>query len=400
MQLPFVYKDRANVGAKQLGGGEKRIQWCKKHFPFGSIMRTVSIGGREHGGPPNPMHESTQGTSLCITRWELNVPDLVMSCAECATGVLSATKSRSAKIASSVMPIFCLSGQTGWQIGSVYICSKCCCKVRSADGNWLARSLPIDPKWVNPTNHFQLHQDMAKVTEKTMLTESSRDWMSETPYECQNDFYVELEGSHYTGEVASVAFPDFPLIKDWQGQFPPSGKQVQELAELAAKHRNTLSGVSNDDHHKQHLQGQGCKTSCVIDHTFSALSDCPSQIGAKAICTQGVNGSQVSSVVLVDSTATSKAAYAVEQCARRTNCWPQVMCSDIFPKLHGFFQLIFGAHLLWDASVCFILSIEFHNTCVPTIHHTGLRHVDSNDASAAAMRRMSKRQQLHSKMAP
>lgn len=177
-------------------------------------------------------------------------------------------------------------------------------------------------------------------------TESSGDWMSESLYERQNDFFVELEGSYYTGAIAGVVFPEFPLIKDWRGQFPPSGKQIRELAELAAKSRNTLSGVSDDDRHKRELQGQECETSFVIDHTFSALSNYPSQLGAKAICTQGVDGGRIASVVLVDSTAIIEAAHAVEQCARRPNFRPRVMYSDIFPKLHDFFQLLFGVQLL------------------------------------------------------
>jgi hypothetical protein len=95
-----------------------------------------------------------------------------------------------------------------------------------------------------------------------MLTESSGDWMSESLYECQNDFFVDLKGSYcHTGAIAGTLFPNFPLIEDWRGQFlfPPSRKQIQELVELAAKSRNTLSGVSDDERHKQELQGQGCK---------------------------------------------------------------------------------------------------------------------------------------------
>jgi hypothetical protein len=104
--------------------------------------------------------------------------------------------------------------------------------------------------------------------------------------------------------------------------------------------------VSDDEQHKRELQGQGCKTSFVIDHTCSALSNYPSQLGAKAICTQGVDGGQISYVVLVYNTAIIKAAHAVEQCARRPNFWPLVMSSDMFPKLHDFFQLLFGVQLL------------------------------------------------------
>jgi hypothetical protein len=163
--------------------------------------------------------------------------------------------------------------------------------------------------------------------------------MSERLYKCQNDFFVEFKGSYYTGAIAGIAFPDFPFIKDWQGQFPP------------AKSRKTLLGVSDNEHHKQELQGQGCETSFVIDHTFSALSNYPSQLGAKAICTQGVDGGRISSVVLVNSTAIIETTYAVEQCARRPNFWHRVMYSDSFPKLHDFFHLIFGVQLVGRLSL-------------------------------------------------
>jgi hypothetical protein len=63
----------------------------------------------------------------------------------------------------------------------------------------------------------------------------------------------------------------------------------------------------------------------VIDHTFSALSNYPSQLGAKAICTKGVDGGQILYVVLVDSTAIIEAAHAVEQYARWPNSRPRVM---------------------------------------------------------------------------
>jgi hypothetical protein len=47
-----------------------------------------------------------------------------------------------------------------------------------------------------------------------MLIESSGDWMSESLYECPNNFFVELKGSYYTGVIAGIVFPGFPLIKD------------------------------------------------------------------------------------------------------------------------------------------------------------------------------------------
>jgi hypothetical protein len=89
-------------------------------------MWTAPIGGRQLGAPPNPLYdESIQGTPIFITQWELNVPDLVMGCVECTEGVLLNSKFRSSKIASSLMPIFSISRQTGWQTGSTYTYSDC-----------------------------------------------------------------------------------------------------------------------------------------------------------------------------------------------------------------------------------------------------------------------------------
>jgi hypothetical protein len=118
MQLPpFVYEDKEKNGARRLGGG-KIIEWCKKPFLSGSIMWTVPIGGRQLDAPPKPLYESIQGTPIFIMRWELNVPDLVMGCVECTEGILWNSKFCSSKIASSVTPIFSISGQADWQIGS------------------------------------------------------------------------------------------------------------------------------------------------------------------------------------------------------------------------------------------------------------------------------------------
>jgi hypothetical protein len=80
-----------------------------------------------------------------------------------------------------------------------------------------------------------------------------------------------------------------------------------------------LSGVCNNERNKLEIQGIGCTKSTVINHTFSALSNYQLLLGAKAIFTQGVDGGQVSSVVLVDSTAIQEASHAIKQCAHCSN---------------------------------------------------------------------------------
>ena len=152
-----------------------------------------------------------------------------------------------------------------------------------------------------------------------MLTQGSTKWVSEMLYENQNNYYKEKEATYYSGEIAGAIFADFPLLKEWSGPFPPSPDQLLELPEKAAKSTNTLSGVCDDERNKHEIQGIGCTKSSVINHTFSALSNYQSLLGAKAIFCRGVDGGQVSLVVLVDSTAINQASHAIKQCARCPN---------------------------------------------------------------------------------
>ncbi len=138
--------------------------------------------------------------------------------------------------------------------------------------------------------------------------------MSETVYKNQNEYYKEKEAAYYTGEISSVIFADFPLLKEWRGPFPPSLDQLLELAEKAGKLTNTFLGVCDDERNKHEIQGIGCSKPSVIDHTFSALSNHQLLLSAKAIFCQGVDGGQVFPVVLVDSIAINQASHAIKQC--------------------------------------------------------------------------------------
>mgnify|MGYP000158265320 CR=1 FL=1 len=52
-----------------------------------------------------------------------------------------------------------------------------------------------------------------------------------------------------------MIFADFPLLKEWRGPFPPSYEQLLDLAEKAAKLKNTLLGISDDERNKPEIQG-------------------------------------------------------------------------------------------------------------------------------------------------
>ncbi len=86
-----------------------------------------------------------------------------------------------------------------------------------------------------------------------MLTQGSAKWVSESLYKNQNDYYTEKEAAYYTGEISSVIFADFPLLKEWRGPFPPSSDQLLDLAEKAASSKNTMSGVCDDERNKHEI---------------------------------------------------------------------------------------------------------------------------------------------------
>jgi hypothetical protein len=235
-------------------------------------------------------------------------------------------------------------------MGGYYKCTaeSCKCRVKSTDGKlpraltgWLTKSLHccLNPKWSNPTGSFQLAQSASQFLEQAMLTQGSVKWVSETLYKNQNEYCKKKKAAYYTGEIEGAIFADFPLLKDRRGPFPPSSEQLLDLAEKDAKSKNTFLGVwCDEERHKHEIQGVRCNTLCVIDHTFSALSNYQLLLGAKAIFCQAVGGGQVSLVVLVNSTAINQASHAIEQCARCWNFRPFIISSDTFPMLFDFFN--------------------------------------------------------------
>jgi hypothetical protein len=332
-QLPSTFCD----GTK-LGGGERRVQWYKKAFPHGLITFTVPSAGREKNKLPDPMYELIEGTQIHLTHWDLNAPNYAIPCLKCKDGLLKKVRFHKGKLMSAMTLVFDTYGPTGYKMGGYYYCNSESCKfrVKSMDGGkllralpgWLTKSFPVHPKWVNPSGYFHLAQSASRFLEQAMLTQGSAKWVSEMMYENPNKYYKEKEAVYYSGEIAGAIFADFPSLKEWRGPFPPSPYQMLELAEKAAKSMNMLSGVCDDERNKREIQGMGSTKSSVINHTFSALSKYQSLLGAKAIFCQGVDGGQVSSVVLVDSTAINQASHAIKQCAPRPNFRLFIISSD------------------------------------------------------------------------
>jgi hypothetical protein len=83
--------------------------------------------------------------------------------------------------------------------------------------DWLTKSFPIDPKWVNHPGSFHLAQSASVFLEHAMLTQGSAKWVAESLYKNQNEYYKEREATYYSGEIYGVIFVDFPSLKESEG---------------------------------------------------------------------------------------------------------------------------------------------------------------------------------------
>ena len=85
---------------------------------------------------------------------------------------------------------------------------------------------------MNKPGFFLLERDASKLLERATLTESSVDWVSDHLFESQNQHYLHLEFSYYSGDYDGI-YHKFPKIDECRGQYPPSGEQLLQTAEYA-----------------------------------------------------------------------------------------------------------------------------------------------------------------------
>jgi hypothetical protein len=114
-----------------------------------------------------------------------------------------------------------------------------------------------------------------------MLTQASADWLPGVLDESQNEFYKNIEASYYMGQSPGIVFEDFPKISSWQGQFPPSGEQLQDTADYAAVLKHTLCKISDKERNTREMQGVGSRISTVINYTFFSVKNFISSLGVR-----------------------------------------------------------------------------------------------------------------------
>jgi hypothetical protein len=270
----------------------------------------VPLCGRVDDSVPNALYESIQGSTIYITRWDLMLQGTPLKCVERDDGLLNHISIDTTKMASD--------------FGCTYNSNNCKCKnlwstdlclLHSKD-DWMMQSFPVDSKVVDKPSFYMLNRDCSKMLEKAMLTQASTNWLAGVLYESQNEFYDNIEALYNTGESPGMVFEDFPKISTWQGQFPPSGEQLQDTADYAAGSKHTLCKISDKERNTREIQGVGSHVSTVIDHTFSAVKNYVSSLGTYVITMQGTDKGYLSSAVCVDSTAMSNFAHAFEQTAK------------------------------------------------------------------------------------
>ena len=203
------------------------------------------------------MYESIQGTTIYLTRWDLNAPDIIIQCYSCNKGILEHTRSQ---VSTQATPIFNLCGRSSWEFGTSYKCNNCSDVVRSSNGtllyslpDYLTQSFPVDPRYCSSSSFVLLNDSVSLLLEEATLTDASATWVSRLLFQGQNHCYEVMEGSYYTTDpgcpVASPPFDSFPSIGEWRGQYPPSSSQLLDLYEKAADSNLTMCGVSDNERH-------------------------------------------------------------------------------------------------------------------------------------------------------
>jgi len=88
----------------------------------------------------------------------------------------------------------------------------------------------------------QLHCEVAKTLEESVLMQASGGWFSGLLHTNQNKLHEESEAACCTGQCPSAKFDNFLATKDWHCKHPISGAEICDLCDSAADLNLTLFG--------------------------------------------------------------------------------------------------------------------------------------------------------------
>jgi hypothetical protein len=303
---------------------------------------------------PSPHYHALQNTSYIHVDWEMSHPEATLFCYECnknedlvklAHDRTNFTKGR------NLFPIFDQGGSVIWASVMVYCCPKCEARYPGNDGRLLQmldpqvrHAYPVHPRYALEGATWHLTKELADDLDDSMLTYGNGDYFSRKLYNRKWRAYEERLENYFCSALVhheQDKHEDYIPIRDWIGEFPPSGEALRTLYEKAERSSLNQTGISNYQRNKLEIQSVGCSQVFSIDWTFAVVKNYTLP-GAKACFTSMVETGEVCSLGLVSTTKVEEVAHMVEQTRRRPNFKPQAIFTDTWPHNNDFWFMIFG----------------------------------------------------------
>ena len=346
--FPSKFEKKSN---KMLGGddNDNKMKWYQTHFPPGTT--SFEIPRDNCLLEPYQPYSSIVGTKFYFLRWELQDPTIDLKCTkkDCLRSLVHNRFDLSKN--GSMTPLLCCADRPGWVVSMRYCCNTCGHTVSAKDGellcqlpHWMQASYPVRPQYAT-TKQFHLSNHASDLLERLMLTYGNGPMTAKYMYEKLGKTYVTAETVYYSQAKQAGVTVGSPLLsfQDWVGDlsFLPTGEQLRDLADAAAKSHFTLTGLSSDERHTREIQSVGCDDIFCFDHTHNTANNYPASLGKdNSVWDVSVKTGEVAAAVLVPSTGLADFAHAAECLARRENWDPKVFYSDLWPANEEFWKLI------------------------------------------------------------
>jgi hypothetical protein len=303
---------------------------------------------------PSPHYHALQNTSYIHVDWEMSHPDAPLHCYECNKKEPDEDPEKLIHDRTNFMksrnlfPIFDQGGSVIWASVMVYSCPKCSTRYPGNDGRLLQmldpqvrHAYPVHPRYAVEGATWHLTKELADDLDDSMLTYGNGDFFCRKMYNRKFRAFEECLENYFSSALADE-HEDYIPIRDWIGEFPPSGEALRTLHERAERSSLTPTGISNYNRNKLEIQSVGSSQVFSIDWTFAVVKNYTLP-GAKACFTSMVETGEVCTLGLVATTKVEEIAHLVEQARRRPHFRPQAIFTDTWPHNKDFWSMIFGS---------------------------------------------------------
>jgi hypothetical protein len=154
---------------------------------------------------------------------------------------------------------------------------------------------------------------------------------------------VEEEYYKQAADTKTVLSKRLPSFEDSIGRYSPSGQQLRDSKDTAAKSTLVSTCVSDKDRVQREIQAVGASKTVCNDHTYAFISNYISDDIENAKCghTIGVDTGEIASVAIVPNEQQIHYAHQAEQFSHRRNVSPKIHVSDICPQGIALWQELF-----------------------------------------------------------